>query len=146
MKSNYDISVPIKAIRTTAMPTTTPRPSVVPSNPPSPIYPRRDNRNHRHPPRQQPHRRPPPPKYNHLTTTAAYYPTTTGYNPNFVPTTQSPYNAGPASPAGAAAAVGAGPAMGLCRDYDNRCRQWAKYCGIDEYVDDMCRLTCMRCK
>ena len=131
--------MPIKNIQTTARPTTTPQPSIIPSNPPSPITPK--NEHHREPPKQQRRQtRQPPVKYNnYVTTTAAFYPQTTGYNnrnQHYAPTTPATYHMGP---------PGGGPGFGPCRNYDNRCKQWAKYCGVDEYVDDMCRLTCMLC-
>ncbi|CAC5412935.1 PI16 [Mytilus coruscus] len=125
--------VPEKVLHTTATPTTTPRPSIVPSNPPSPITAR--TYHHRNPMRHPPRKTPPPPMHNNYpTTTAAYYPQTTGFNQQQAPTHV---------PAQGAHGV---PGFGLCTDFDQRCKQWAKYCGIDEYVDDMCRLTCMRCR
>lgn len=124
-------------------------PTIIPSRPPSPS-PGRDHFHQpkpQHRPQPKPRRPPPQPQYNHYaTTTAAYYPTTTGYN-NQAPTTQTPYNApGQGTSAAASSVASVGPHVGFCRDFDNRCKEWAKYCGMDEYVDDMCRLTCMRCK
>jgi hypothetical protein len=73
------------------MPTTTPRTSIIPSNPPSPITP--GNEHHPEPPKQQQRRqtRRPPVQYNnYVTTTAAFYAQTTGYNnqnKQYAPTT-----------------------------------------------------------
>lgn len=120
-------------IHTTASQTTTPQSSLVPSNPPSTITVRTDNQ--RNPNRHSPRKTPSPPMHNtYPTTTAAYYPQTTGFNQQ---------QAATHIPGQGTQGV---PGFGLCTDFDKRCKQWAQYCGIDEYVDDMCRLTCITCR